>query len=267
MPENYRPVCLTSHVIKTQERVIRKNLVNFLEAQNKMDERQHGARGGRSTLSQLLEHHYEIIRIMERGENADVIYSDFSKAFQKVDHGLLLHKIRALGIKGKLLRWISNFLRQRKQRVLIDGEVSDETEVASSVPEGTVVGPLFFLIYVSDIGTHVDLGNGIGFDNGTGFGNGSVTGIDLGNGTGTARGSGIGRDTSDSSPGATTSSSTSSSSSSSSFPLGSSSNSATSSSSLGNSSNSTTSIKIYIDDAKASKAVRGEEDVEELQRS
>ena len=266
MPENYRPVCLTSHVIKSQERVIRRSLVNFLEAQNRMDERQHGARGGRSTLSQLLEHHYEIIKIMERGENADVIYSDFSKAFQKVDHGLLLHKIRALGIKGKLLRWISNFLRQRKQRVLIDGEVSEETEVASSVPEGTVVGPLFFLIYVSDIGTHVDLGNSIGFDNGTGCGNGFVAGIDLGNGTGTARGSGIGRDTSDSSPGATTSSSTSSSSSSSSFPLGSSSNSATSSSSLGNSSNSTTSIKIYIDDAKASKAVRGEEDVEELQR-
>ena len=80
MPENYRPVCLTSHVIKSQERVIRRSLVNFLEAQNKMDERQHGARGGRSTLSQLLEHHYEIIKIMERGENADVIYSDFSKA-------------------------------------------------------------------------------------------------------------------------------------------------------------------------------------------
>lgn len=59
--------------------------MNFLEAQNKMDENQHGAREGRSTLSQLLEHHYEIVKILERGENADVIYSDFSKAFQKVD--------------------------------------------------------------------------------------------------------------------------------------------------------------------------------------
>ena len=134
MPENYRPVCLTSHVIKTQERVIRKNLVNFLEAQNKMDENQHGAREGRSTLSQLLEHHYEIVKILERGENADVIYSDFSKAFQKVDISILLHKIRALGIGGKLLRWISNFRRQRKRSRLAHKLLSTSWKKAMQPP-------------------------------------------------------------------------------------------------------------------------------------
>ena len=85
--------------------------MTFLEAQNRFDPNQHGSRYGRSTLSQLLEHHYEIVQILERDENVDVHYADFSRAFQKCDHNILLYKIRRLGIKGKLLRWIASFLR------------------------------------------------------------------------------------------------------------------------------------------------------------
>ena len=79
-PVQYRPISLTSHVIKTLERVLRKSLVGFLEWQGKMDPNQHGSRSKRSCLSQLLEHQEEILRILETGENVDVIYLDFLKA-------------------------------------------------------------------------------------------------------------------------------------------------------------------------------------------
>ena len=152
---NFRPVCLTSHVVKTNERVIKTKMVAYLEALNKMDENQHGARGGRSTLSQLLIHHFEICKLLEEGSNVDVVYCDMAKAFQKVDHGILLYKIRSLGFRGRLLRWIVNLLKNRTQRVLIDGELSEKTDVLSGVPEGSVLAPLCFLIYVSDIGNNI----------------------------------------------------------------------------------------------------------------
>ena len=87
-------------------RVIRRDLVNFLEITGKMDHSQHGSRGKRSTLSQLLEHHHEILEILENGENVNVdnIYLDFSKAFDKCDIGILMHKLKALGVTGKLGR-------------------------------------------------------------------------------------------------------------------------------------------------------------------
>ena len=78
-----------------------------------------------------------------------------AKAYQKVDHGVLLFKIRSLGFRGRLLRWISNFLKNRTQQVLIDGELSERADVLSSMPEGSVLGPLFFLIHMSDIGVNI----------------------------------------------------------------------------------------------------------------
>ena len=155
LPSNYRPICLTSHVIKSQERVIKKKMVAYLEALDKMDPDQHGGRGGRSTLSQLLQHYFELTQMLEEGDNVDVIYADMAKAYQKVDHGVLLYKIRSLGFRGRLLRWISNFLKNRTQFVLIDGELSEGADVLSSVPEGSVLGPLFFLIHMSDIGVNI----------------------------------------------------------------------------------------------------------------
>ena len=155
-PANYRPISLTSHLSKTEERIVRKAVVCFLEQNIKMDPSQHGSRQGRSTLSQLLEHHSEIVETLERGENADCIYTDFSKAFHKCDLGILMHKLKTLGITGRLARWIHSFLSNRKQKVVVDGAASKETDVTSGVPEGTVLGPLLFLIYISDIGENVN---------------------------------------------------------------------------------------------------------------
>ena len=104
---------------------------------------------------QLLQHHYELTQKLEEGANVDVIYADMAKAYQKVDHSILLFKIRSLGFRGRLLRWISNFLKNRTQHVLIDGELSEGADVLSSVPEGSVLGPLFFLIHMSDIGAGI----------------------------------------------------------------------------------------------------------------
>ena len=154
-PANYRPISLTSHVIKTMERVMRKALVAFMDFYHLMDQRQHGSRAGRSTLSQLLQHQDEILQALETGNNIDVIYLDFSKAFDKVDHGVLLHKLRSLGITGRVGRWIMNFLQMRRQQVMIRNQKSESTILKSGVPQGSVLGPLLFLIFISDMGKDV----------------------------------------------------------------------------------------------------------------
>ena len=154
-PSNFRPISLTSHVIKTFERVQRRGIVNFLELYRKMDPNQHGSREGRSTLSQLLEHHEEVIKILEEGDNVDSIYLDFLKAFDKCDHGILLYKIKKLGISGKLGVWLHSFLSNRTQTVMIKGQKSTSSVLKSGVPQGSVLGPILFLIYISDIGENV----------------------------------------------------------------------------------------------------------------
>ena len=148
---NYRPISLTSHLMKVWERVIRASMVNYLELHGKLDPRQHGSRAGRSTLSQLLIHQDEILKALEEGANIDTIYLDFAKAYDKVDLGILLHKMKSLGISGKIGVWIHNFLLGRKQQVLLKGKKSKQEEMKSGVPQGSVLGPLMFLIYIGDI--------------------------------------------------------------------------------------------------------------------
>jgi hypothetical protein len=156
LPSNFRPVSLTSHIMKTFERIIREKLVCHLEVNQKLNPRQHGFRAKRSCLSQLLEYQDQILSILEEGSNVDSIYLDFSKAFDKVDVGILCQKLRKLGISGKLGILLHNFLNEREQVVLANGLKSKSSKVRSGVPQGTVLGPILFLILINDIDEEIN---------------------------------------------------------------------------------------------------------------
>ena len=147
-PSNYRPVSLTSHLMKTFERILVRGLVAYLDVKGLLNKSQHGARSGRSTLSQLLLH--KLLEALENRDNIDAIYLDFAKAFDKVDHNLLLRKLKRMGIKGKLRMWFQNFLKERTQQVLVDGKLSSTFTLISGIPQGSVLGPILFLIFISD---------------------------------------------------------------------------------------------------------------------
>ena len=148
---NYRPVSLTNHITKIFERIIKNELVFYLTRQQLYNETQHGFRKARSTQTNLIEYYESILHQLETNTAVDSIYLDFSKAFDKCDHGIILEKLTALGITGKLHNWIEDFLRNRMQIVVVDGSKSKPVNVISGVPQGSVLGPILFLILMYDI--------------------------------------------------------------------------------------------------------------------
>ena len=111
----------------------------------------HRFRASRSCESQLLITINDIAKSMNAGEQMDAILLDFSKAFDKVPHQRLILKLRHYVIRGNLLDWIEDFLSERTQRVLVEGQHSSSAKVTSEVPQGTVVGPLLFLVFINDL--------------------------------------------------------------------------------------------------------------------
>ena len=148
---NYRPVSLLNTMEKVFERIVFKNVFNYLKVTNFFTPSQSGFLPGDSTVNQVVFLYNKICKALDEGLEIRVIFFDISKAFDKVWHEGLLYKLSKAGIGGKLLSWFSNYLSNRYQRVVLPGAVSDFSSINAGVPQRSILGPLLFLVYINDI--------------------------------------------------------------------------------------------------------------------
>ena len=148
---NYRPISLTCSVCKIMETVIKDQMVVFLATRGLLSKAQHAFIRRHSTVTNLLECAHDWSMSLHNHIPQDVIYFDFSRAFDAVVHSKLLTKVKSFGFGGKLLEWIGSFLRHRSQRVVVEKMFSNWVKVVSGVPQGSVLGPILFLLYIDDV--------------------------------------------------------------------------------------------------------------------
>ena len=155
-PENYRPVSLTSLVCKILERIITIQLLKHVKENELQCLQQHGFVKNKSVTTNLLEALNIWTEALDHNLPVDVLYLDYSKAFDTVPHQRLLKQVGSFGVTDQALQWIESFLSNRRQRVRVNNDVSDWSPVISGIPQGSILGPILFTLFVSDIPQAID---------------------------------------------------------------------------------------------------------------
>jgi hypothetical protein len=150
-PSNYRPIALLSCIGKVMERALYKYTYNFIFEHSLLYAYQSVFFNGHSTLYQLLEMYQSVCQNLDERLSTILIFCDTSKAFDRVWHEGLIKKLKSYGISGDLLIWFKNYLSDSRQFVFVNNELSDSGLVKAGVPQGSVLEPLFFLLYINDI--------------------------------------------------------------------------------------------------------------------
>ena len=150
---NLRPVSLLPLIGKLLERVVHKRLLKYLEENNLLDAKQGGFRPGHSTVDTIVQFTNDLYKGINENKGTVACFVDLKKAFDTVNHNILINKLALLGLSNSIILWVQSYLKNRTQRTLANNILSEVRTIECGVPQGSILGPLFFLVYINDMGT------------------------------------------------------------------------------------------------------------------